>query len=150
MCWLRGTLLLALAAGSTSSRAESSAYGGSLQSIQLSTRVIHDYGLIRNKVNPFEEGPAFRAPPSRQWAAGAMNLGLFRSLRAEGQYIAFVGNTTGNNYSAGFFGRRRRCRQCAAVSAAVGDERLLDVGRRRVRPRVQRERYRGDQNDGPK
>jgi hypothetical protein len=67
MCWLLGTLLLALAAGSTSSRAESSAYGGSLQSIQLSTRVndvIHDYGLIRNKVNPFEEGPAFRAPPS--------------------------------------------------------------------------------------
>jgi hypothetical protein len=99
MCWLLGTLLLALAAGSTSSRAESSAYGGSLQSIQLSTSVndvIHDYGLIRNKVNPFEEDPAFRAPPSRQWAAGAMNLGLFRSLRAEGQYIAFVGNTTGN------------------------------------------------------
>ena len=70
-----------------------------LLSIQLSTSVndvIHDYGLIHNKVNPFAEDPALRAPPKTKWADGAMNLGMFKALHTKGQWIVFVGNTTGN------------------------------------------------------
>lgn len=92
-------LLLSTSTGKQLSDAEQE--GGPLLSIQLSTSVndvIHDYGLIRNKVNPFKEDPAFHAPPSTQWVDGAMNLGMFRSLNnnTKGQYIVFVGNTTGN------------------------------------------------------
>ena len=42
------------------------------------------------------EDPAFKAPPKTKWEDGAMNLGMFRALYTEGQYIVFVGNTTGN------------------------------------------------------
>jgi hypothetical protein len=70
-----------------------------LLSIQLSTSVndvIHDFGLIQNRVNPFAEDPALKAPPKTKWEDGAMNLGMFRALYTEGHYIVFVGNTTGN------------------------------------------------------
>ena len=57
-------------------------------SIQLSTSVNdveHDFGLIRNQVNPFEKDQAYQAPPSAEWSTGAMNLGMYRSLQTPGQ-----------------------------------------------------------------
>jgi hypothetical protein len=68
-------------------------------SIQLSTSVNdveHDFGLIQNKVNPFEKDAVYQAPPSSEWTTGAMNLGMYRSLQNPGEYVAYVGNTTGN------------------------------------------------------
>ena len=93
--------------GSSSSSSEGTTRGRNMSgneekpllSIQLSTSVndvIHDYGLIQNRVNPFAEDPTLKAPPKTKWEDGAMNLGMLRALYTEGQYIVFVGNTTGN------------------------------------------------------
>lgn len=82
-----------------SAQSEPGASGSAMLSIQLSTTandVVHDFGLIQNKVNPFEKDAVYQAPPSADWTTGAMNLGMYRSLQTPGEYVAYVGNTTGN------------------------------------------------------